>query len=175
MKACRRASSALARQLGASTPPALTGRLSGHVHRLYGLEIFPGVGTPLSRTTRYGATFVAVERGRMSVTLIGWVNYTPIFFKPDTVCRVVGGRWWLLAATGPRCRGLLHGSFRDGTVRWNGDAKLADASMEMEVWYGRNSGGEHRVSAKLVAGLNHLPFPPRIGGMLSFDGPGEER
>ena len=125
--------------------------------KFHGREVFPGIGTPFSRTTRYGATFVGLERGEVPVVLIGWVYYTPIFFKPGTECSVVGGRWWMVAGKGLHYRETLSGSFREGFVRWNGDAKIATVSIEMEVPDGP---GASRVVGTLVGGLNHLPFPP---------------
>ena len=125
--------------------------------KFHGREVFPGIGTPFSRITRYGATFVGVERGEVSVTLIGWVCYTPIFFKPDTECSVVGGRWFMVANDGPRYRGAVHGSFGEGFVRWNGDAKLATVSIEMEI---KDGPGASRLIGTLSGALNHLPFPP---------------
>lgn len=127
------------------------------VHKVHGRELFPGIGTPLSRTTRYGATFVGVERGEVPVTMIGWINYTPIFFKPNTECTVLGGRWLLLAGRGFRHRGVLYGSFGEGSVRWNEDAKIATASIEMKAISGP---ADTRIVGALTAGLNHLPFPP---------------
>lgn len=143
----------------------LPGRTPAGYH-LRGVEVFPGIGVPLSRTTRYGATFVGLQRGEPAVLLLGWVNYTPIFFKPSTECTVVGGRWWLLATEGVRFAGVLRGRFGPGKVRWDGRGKLAEAAVSVSV----SGGGEGR----LLAVLNHLPFPPRIGGVLRFpgDGPG---
>jgi hypothetical protein len=140
-------------------------------YKLHGLEIFPGVGTPLSRTTRYGATFVGTERGTVSVTLIGWVNYTPIFFKPYTECTILGGRWWLVAREGIRYRGMLHGSFSDGAIRWNKDAKIAAASIRLQISGGARACRNHLSAGDLEAALNHLPFPPFppvIGGTLTL-------
>jgi|GEM_PF-2758759 len=131
-------------------------------YRLHGVELFPGIGVPLSRTTRYGATFAGVQRGEPAALLLGWVNYTPIFFKPSTECAVVGGRWWLVAAEGGRPR-VLRGRFGRGTVRWDQKGKLAAAEVGVRLG-GR--GGEGR----LAAALNHLPFPPRIGGALRLPG-----
>lgn len=137
--------------------------------KLHGFEVFPGVGTPLSRTTRYGAAFVAAERG--GAAMLGWVNYAPIFFGPDTECAVVGGRWFVLAREGGVYRGLLHGSFTGGTVRWNRRAKIARTSLQMQVSGGTRSWRNAYGSGALVAGLNHLPFPPAppgIGGTLEL-------
>ncbi len=139
------------------------------VHKIHGREVFPGVGTPLSRTTRYGATFVGVERREVPVTMIGWVDYTPIFFKPNTECTVVGGRWLLLAGRGPLYKGVLYGSFGEGSVRWNEAAKIATAYIEMKA-----AGGpaDIPVAGTLTAGLNHLPFPPLppvIGATLELE------
>jgi hypothetical protein len=155
---------------GASTrraPKAPTAR----AHKLHGFEIFPGIGTPISRTTRYGATFVAVERGETSVVMIGWVNYAPIFFKPETECTVVGGRWWLVTSKGARYRGMLYGPFTKGRVRWNKNAKLAEVSVRLKVSGGTKACRNALSVGNLTAVLNHLPFPPsppRIGGTLEL-------
>ena len=133
--------------------PALTAR----ARKFHGREIFPGIGTPFSRTIRCGAAFVGVERGEVSTTLIGWVCYTPIFFKPGTECSIVGGRWLLISNSGLRYRGALRGSFGDGFVRWNGDAKLATISIEMNA---PDGAGSSRAVGNLTGALNHLPFPP---------------
>lgn len=148
-------------------PRALTGR----VRKIYGMEVFPGVGTPLSRTTRYGATFVGVERGRTPLILAGWVNYTPIFFKPETECTVVGGRWCLIEGRGKGLHGILHGSFNGGSVRWNRSGKLAELSVRLEASGGARAYRHLRHAAELEGVLNHLPFPPsppRIGAALRF-------
>lgn len=140
-------------------PDALTNRAS----KLEGIEVFPGVGTPLSRTTRYGASFVAIEREESFIALFGWVNYTPIFFKPFTECTVTGGCWILLAVDGLRYRSLLGGSFEGGTVTWNENAKLAQAMIRMSA---------PEVVGDLTATLNHFPFPPappRIEGTLRLE------
>lgn len=155
---------ALAWLLRGGTPPA-----PDRARKLHGFEVFPGVGTPLSRTTRYGATFVAVDRG--GAAMIGWVNYAPIFFGPGTECRVVGGRWYLLSREGDGARGLLHGSFTGGTVAWNRRAKIARASLRMRVRGGTRARRDAYGCGTLVAGLNHLPFPPLppgIGGTLEL-------
>ena len=139
------------------------------VHKVHGRELFPGIGTPLSRTTRYGATFVGVERGEKPVTMIGWINYTPIFFKPNTECTVVGGRWLLVAGRGLRPKSVLYGRFGEGSVRWNNDAKIATASIEMKSIRGR---ANTRIAGTLTAGLNHFPFPPLppiIGATLELE------
>lgn len=141
-------------------------------HKLHGVEIFPGVGTPISRTTRYGATFVGVQRGRASVILVGWVNYAPIFFKPSTECTIVGGRWWLVSVEGARCRGMLHGSFDEGVVQWNKNAKIAVASVRLKVLGGTEAYRESLRGGTFTAGLNHRPFPPlppKIGGTLRLE------
>lgn len=170
-KASRAACGTLTRLFGARPAPKLAEWLSRREHKLYGLEIFPGVGTPLSYTTRYGATFAAIERGRRPLVMAGWVNYTPIFFKPKTVCTVVGGRWFLLEMKGAWPGGLAYGTFRGGEVRWNEDAKLATASMEMDLSRYGDVHEDSHVAGKLVAALNHHPFPPsppRIGATLRF-------
>lgn len=151
------------------TLPDLTDR----VRRLYGIEVFPGVGTPISRTTRYGATFVAAERGRTPLVLAGWVNYTPIFFKPNTECQVVGGRWCLVEGGGNRPRAILYGSLTRGRILWNGDGKLARLSVRLQPSGGTGVYRRFRGSAELVGALNHHPFPPsppRIGATLRFSG-----
>ena len=148
------------------TPRTLAARTTYKVH---GIEIFPGIGTPFSRTTRYGATFVGVERGVAPTTLVGWINYTPIFFKPDTECTVVGGRWLLVAGEGLRYRYMLYGSFNEGVVRWNRAAKLAEALVRLKVTGGTRAYRNSLSGGDLAAALNHLPFPPfppRIGGTL---------
>jgi hypothetical protein len=153
--------------------------LPGHMARarkLYGVEVFPGVGTPISRTTRYGATFVAVERGRAPLILAGWVNYTPIFFKPHTECTVVGGRWYLVeGGCGRRCA-TLHGSLGGGRILWNGDGKLARLTLRLEASGGTGAYRRFRGAAELVGALNHHPFPPsppKISATLRFVGAAE--
>ena len=151
------------------SPPA---GLVGASHKLHGVEVFPGVGAPISRTTRYGATFVGVEGGRASVTLVGWVNYAPIFFKPYTECTVVGGRWWLVVTEEARYRGMLRGSFSAGVVRWNKNGKIAEASVRLKVSGGTKAYRESLRGGTFTAGLNHLPFPPlppKIGGTLELE------
>lgn len=165
------ARAASARLALAGAPTKTSKAFMRGTHKLHGVEIFPGVGIPVSRSTRYGATFVAVERGKTPVTLVGWVNYTPIFFKPGTECAVVGGRWWLVATEGIRHRGTLHGSFSEGKIRWNKDAKLAEASIRLRVSGGVGVYRGFRGTGNLMAALNHLPFPPfppRIGGTLEL-------
>ena len=154
--------------LHGTSPWKVPGVLTARPYKLDGFEIFPGIGTPISRTTRYGATFVGTEKGGTSITLIGWVNYTPIFFKPNTECTVVGGRWWLLAREGTRYRGVLYGSFGEGKVRWNKDAKLAEASVRLKVSGGTRVYRNTWRAGSFTAALNHLPFPPRIGGTLKL-------
>ena len=159
----------LCRLSGGACLPEEVERLTTGLHKVHGRELFPGIGTPLSRTTRYGATFVGVERGEKPVTIIGWINYTPIFFKPNTVCAVVGGRWLLISGRGVHRKGVLYGRFGDGAVRWNNDAKLATASIQM-----KSTGGpaDTRVAGTLTAGLNHFPFPPLppvIGATLELE------
>ena len=113
---------------------------------MHGVEVFPGVGTPLSFTTRYGAAFVAVGSGAL---MAGWVNYSPIFFKPHTRCEILGGRWVLLSRLG-----LAAGCFAGGRVMWNRNLTLA------RIEGGLRGGGVFE------GVLNHLPFPPRIGLLL---------
>lgn len=150
----------LARLLtGASTQRA-SGVPATHAYKLHGLEIFPGVGIPVSRNTRYGATFVATEKGRVSTTLVGWVNYTPIFFEPRAQNTIVGGRWWLIATEGICYRGVLYGSFGKGELRWNKDAKIAEASVHLKISGGTRAYRDLWQTGSLTAALNHLPFPP---------------
>lgn len=147
--------------------------LTDRVRKLYGIELFPGIGTPISRTTRYGATFVAAERGRTPLILAGWVNYTPIFFKPDTECTVVGGRWCLVERGENRSRATLHGSLDGGTILWNKDGKLARLSVRLKASGGTGAYRRFRGTAELTGVLNHHPFPPsppRIGATLRFAG-----
>ena len=146
----------------------LLAALSTRELRLRGREIFPGVGTPVSCTTRYGATFAGVEKGKVSVALFGWVNYTPIFFKPRTRCAIVGGCWWLVATEGLRYRGALRGSFDGGMVSWNKDAKLAKASIDLKVFCEPAERENPGNTGTFTAILNHLSFPPRITGVLSL-------
>ena len=162
----------LARLLHAISAREVPEALPSRAHKLHGVEVFPGIGTPFSRTTRYGATFVATERGRTSVTMIGCVNYTPIFFKPLTECTIVGGRWWLVARRKARYQGMLCGSFSGGKVRWNKDAKLAEVSVRLKVSGGTGAYRNSASAGELTAVLNHLPFPPsppRIGGTLKLE------
>ncbi len=147
----------LSRLLQRNSSQGESSTLVARARKFHGREVFPGIGTPFSRTTRYGATFVGLERGRIPVVLIGWVYYTPIFFKPGTECSVVGGRWWMVAGKGLHYRETLSGSFGEGFVRWNEDAKIAAVSIEMEVPDGP---GASCVVGTLAGGLNHLPFPP---------------
>lgn len=110
-----------------------------------------------------------MERGAVSVVLIGWVNYTPIFFKPYTECTVLGGRWWLIASEGARYRGMINGSFSEGAIRWNKDAKIAGVSLRLKISGGTEACRNHLSVGDLQAALNHLPFPPFppiIGGTL---------
>lgn len=169
--AAKAISTSLARLLRRTSTQRDPEVLATRAYKLHGVEIFPGIGTPISYTTRYGATFVAVERGETRVTLAGWVNYTPIFFKPHTECTVVGGRWWLVASKGVRCQGMLHGSFTGGKVRWNKDAKLAEVCVRLKVSGGTGAYQNSSGAGNLTAVLNHLPFPPsppRIGGTLEL-------
>lgn len=145
--------------------------LTDRVRKLYGIELFPGIGTPLSRTTRYGAVFAAAERGKTPLILAGWVNYTPIFFKPDTECTVVGGRWCLVEGGYDSPFAMLYGSLSRGTIAWNGDGKLALLSVCLEVSGGTGAYHRFRGTAELTGALNHHPFPPsppRIGATLRF-------
>jgi hypothetical protein len=100
--------------------------------------------------------------------MIGWVNYAPIFFKPETECTVVGGRWWLVTSKGARYRGMLYGPFTGGKVRWNKDAKLAEAFVRLKVSGGTKACRDALSAGSLTAVLNPLPFPPRIGGTLKL-------
>jgi hypothetical protein len=155
------------------TPVESLPGLMGRARKLYGIEVFPGVGTPISRTTRYGATFVAVERGRTPSILAGWANYRPIFFKPHTECTVVGGRWCLVEGGS---RAALQGSLGGGKILWNGDGKLALLSLRLEVSGGTGVHRRFRGAAELVGALNHHPFPPsppRIGATLRYIGEAE--
>ena len=142
-------------------------------HKLHGVEIFPGVGAPISHTTRYGSTFVGVEKGRTTMILVGWVNYTPIFFMPSTECTIVGGRWWLVVAEGIRPWGILRGTFGAGVVRWNRNGKIAEASVPLKISGGTKAYQNSLRGGTFTAGLNHLPFPPlppKIGGTLELEG-----
>jgi hypothetical protein len=154
------------------TDHTMTGAdLTAREHKLHGIEVFPGVGTPLSRTTRYGATFVAVERGRTPLIVAGWVNYTPIFFKPGTECIVVGGRWCLIERG--RRRVALHGTLGAGTILWNDDGKLALLSVRLRASGGTGPYRNYRGDGELSGVLNHHPFPPSppsIGATLRFSG-----
>jgi hypothetical protein len=153
----------------AMRPPRTVPALAVREHKLYGIEIFPGVGTPISRSTRYGATFVAAEGGLTPLILAGWVNYAPIFFKPNTECTVVGGRWCLIEYG--RRRATVHGTLGAGTIRWNGDGKLALLSVRLKATGGTGSYRHYRGAADLSGVLNHHPFPPsppRIGATLRF-------
>lgn len=125
---------------------------------LRGVEIFPGMGTPLSRTTRYGATFVASER--RGVIMLGWVNYTPLFFKPGTECTVVGGRWFILVRERGIYCGLLRGLFTKGLVCWDRRADIAQASLGMKGSGGTRECRDAVVYGSMMATLDHLPFPP---------------
>ena len=140
--------------------------------KLHGIELFPGIGTPISRTTRYGATFVAAERGKTPLVLAGWVNYTPIFFKPDTECTVVGGRWYLVEGWDNDWHlATLRGCLCGGTILWNGDGKLAMLSVRLEASGGTGAYRAFRGAGELTGVLNHHPFPPsppRIGATLRF-------
>ncbi len=145
--------------------------LAAREHKLHGIEVFPGVGTPISRTTRYGATFVAVEGGTTPLIVAGWVDYTPIFFKPDTECTVVGGRWCLIERGRGRRRAALHGTLAGGRILWNGDGKLALLSVRVRASGGTGRYRHFRGAAELSGVLNHHPFPPsppRIGATLRF-------
>lgn len=140
-------------------------KLSSGSYELHGIEIFPGIGTPFSYTNRYGAIFVASGEGRPHLTFVGWVNYTPIFFKPETVCSIIGGRWLLISRESRRCRGMLQGYFSEGEVQWNKNAKLARVSARLKLSGSRDLG-------TLSAILNHFPFPPkppRIEGLLNIN------
>jgi hypothetical protein len=166
------ASTSLVRLFAGASEKKAPEVLTAPAYKLHGVEIFPGVGTPVSRTTRYGATFVATEKSRASTTLIGWINYTPIFFEPRAQNTIVGGRWWLIAAEGIRYRGMLYGSFGEGEVRWNGDAKIAEASVYLKVSGGTRAYRDLWKAGSLTAALNHLPFPPlppSIGGTLKLE------
>ena len=161
----------LGRILHRTPPRKVPGALTARAYKLRGFEIFPGIGTPISRTTRYGATFVSAGKGATPVILIGSINYTPIFFKPNTECTVVSGCWWLVAREGIRYRGMLYGSFREGKVRWNENAKLAEASIRLKVSGGTKAYRNYLSVGNLTAVLNHLPFPPfppTIGGTLKL-------
>lgn len=151
--------------------------LTDRVRKLHGIEVFPGIGTPISHTTRYGATFIAAERGRTPLLMAGWVNYTPIFFKPNTECTVVGGRWCLVEGGGNRPRATLHGSLGRGMILWNADGKLARLSVRLEASGGTGAYRRFRGAAELAGVLNHHPFPPsppRIGATLRFLGRAEQ-
>lgn len=138
-------------------------------HRLQGIEIFPGVGTPVSKSTRYGATFIAFERGRVFSFLFGWVNYSPIFFKPSSNCTILGGRWWMISTERLRLRSLLYGAFEGGRLRWNKNAKLAEISVSLRIRGDLAIRQGSYKTGELEAVLNHHPFPPsppRISGIL---------
>ena len=133
-------------------------QLSSRTLEMHGIELFPGIGTPFSQLNRYGAIFTATSEAEPALRFSGWVNYTPIFFKPGTICSVIGGGWILLSR-----RAICLGGFDGGEVHWNRNAKLALAEIELTH--------DSRSVGRLSAVLNHFPFPPvppRIEGSITF-------
>lgn len=126
---------------------------------MHGIEIFPGIGTPFSQTSRFGAVFFAGCEGLPKTRFLGFINYTPIFFGPGTVCSIIGG-FWILLHPG---RFPVRGSFGRGTVSWNHNCKLALAEMDLLLC--------SRPAGQIQAILSHFPFPPScptIEGTLRF-------
>lgn len=134
-------------------------RLRHKTLEMHGVEIFPGIGTPFSQTSRFGAVFVAACEGLDATRFLGWINYTPIFFEPGTVCSVIGGGWAVFSGSSLP----VFGGFGRGSVSWNRNGKLALA--EITLLHGSSTTGQ------VYAILNHFPFPPApptIEGTVRF-------